>query len=51
MPILQQTVVKLKYTDHTQVGRKNISFFTSIIKIADKRDHSYAMFLTNVEVC
>jgi hypothetical protein len=33
------------------VGRKNIFIFFINIKIADKKDHSYAMFLTNVEVC
>jgi hypothetical protein len=33
------------------VGRSEKYFiFSSVIRIVDKRDHSYAMFLTNVDV-
>jgi hypothetical protein len=31
-------------------GRKKYLIFSSIIGIADKIDHSYVMFLTNVDV-
>jgi hypothetical protein len=42
---------QLNNLTYGSVSKKNVLCFPSIMKIADKRDLSYAMLLANVEVC